>query len=291
MQGLREEHSRKVRRLLASIDGLEKQLSAEKAKRNESRRQQMIPLFRQKVKEQELTIDVLKHALCKPGRAEMTMKEVDEFIIRQTLGGPKRFRPASREEMELRIASLEQQLKQCQSQQAKARQQSSLHDSQNSKLQEKDESVTTLDADPMEEIAMERYDADEIERLHLLLQSKDELLHRQEATITELQAIIHDNSAHCDQCKEYEADLRALQTKYDRLQSTHHGIVRQHDEVQEQLDQVCAQAELDKADAELELEALREQVERLLERNAELLGEINAKDEELMQFTLLARTR
>lgn len=220
----------------------------------------MIPLFRQKIKEQELTIDVLKHALCKADRAPMTMKQVDEFIIRQTLGGPKRFRPASREEMELRIASLEQQLKQCQAQLqgqagSKNRQPpAAMAETPQSKREVGASSSITGDS---ESIAPERWDADERERLYLLVQSKDEIIHRQETSIAELKAQLRASSEHCAQCQEYEMQLRSLRSKHEALQSEHYAIVRQYDEAQEQLDQAAAQADLDKADFHLEVEALR----------------------------------
>lgn len=60
----------------------------------------------------ELVTDILKEVLVQ--KAEMTAEQVNELIIRKTLGGPKRFRPLSREEMENKIAELERKAKKAQ---------------------------------------------------------------------------------------------------------------------------------------------------------------------------------
>ena len=45
----------------------------------------------------------------------MTLEEVNEYIIRKTISGPKRFRPKTREEIELRVIELEKQIKELKS--------------------------------------------------------------------------------------------------------------------------------------------------------------------------------
>ena len=69
----------------------------------------MIEAYKSKIKDLELTIDVLKVELGRKG--EMTPEEVSDFIIRKTISGPKRFRPQTREEMEKSIAELERKFK------------------------------------------------------------------------------------------------------------------------------------------------------------------------------------
>ena len=69
----------------------------------------MIQALRNKLRDQELVCDVIKEELSR--RNELSLEEVNAYIIRKTLGGPKRFRPLSREELELKISELEKKLK------------------------------------------------------------------------------------------------------------------------------------------------------------------------------------
>lgn len=48
-------------------------------------------------------------------KAEMSIEDVNELIIRKTIGGPKRFRPLTREELENKVIDLERKVKKLQS--------------------------------------------------------------------------------------------------------------------------------------------------------------------------------
>ena len=79
----------------------------------DSRRTQMIQALRDKIRSMELVMDVIKVELGKsehPARGKMSAEEVNEFVVEKTVGGPKRFRPLTREEMENKIAALEKSL-------------------------------------------------------------------------------------------------------------------------------------------------------------------------------------
>ena len=52
------------------------------------------------MREQELAVDVLKEALIEGPRGQLTQEAVNELVILRTLGGPKRFRPKTREELQ-----------------------------------------------------------------------------------------------------------------------------------------------------------------------------------------------
>jgi hypothetical protein len=108
-QAIKNLQSKKIKYLMTSIDAKDKELAKLKVLGKDNRRTQMIQALRNKLRDQELVCDVTKEELSR--RNEMSLEEVNAYIIRKTLGGPKRFRPLSREELELKISELEKKLK------------------------------------------------------------------------------------------------------------------------------------------------------------------------------------
>ena len=108
-QALKNLQSKKIKYLMTSIDAKDKELAKLKVLGKDNRRTQMIQALRNKLRDQELVCDVIKEELSR--RNELSLEEVNAYIIRKTLGGPKRFRPLSREELELKISELEKKLK------------------------------------------------------------------------------------------------------------------------------------------------------------------------------------
>lgn len=108
-QALKMMYAMKCRSLMSSIDAKDKEIVKLKVLGKDNRRTQMIEALKTKIRECELVLDVVKTELS--SRAEMSPEQVSELIIRKTLGGPKRFRPLTREEMELKISDLEKKIK------------------------------------------------------------------------------------------------------------------------------------------------------------------------------------
>ncbi len=108
IRALNNLHSQKVRGLMRSVNSLKDQLAVMRAQAKEHRRSGLIGGLRDKVREQELVVDVLKEELVNKGRLQP--QEVNQLVIRRTLGGPKRFRPKSREELQNELMSMEKQL-------------------------------------------------------------------------------------------------------------------------------------------------------------------------------------
>jgi len=108
LKGMQALHAQKTRALMRSISTLRKEVEALKAANKESRRTAMIQDLRKEIREHELVIDVLKGEL--RGSFAKTEEEMDEFIIKKTLGGPKRFRPKTREELTREIRQLRREL-------------------------------------------------------------------------------------------------------------------------------------------------------------------------------------
>lgn len=108
VRALQTMHEQKTRALMKSIDQLRKQVDTLKSQGKESRRTALIQSLRNQGKEQDLVVDVLKREL--ESATGKSSNEIDEFIIKKTLGGPKRFRPKSREELSLEIRRLRVEL-------------------------------------------------------------------------------------------------------------------------------------------------------------------------------------
>lgn len=104
---LRTLHGKKIKQLMLSIETKEKEVAKLKLLGKDSRRTQMIQALRNKIKDMELTMDVMKEEIGKVRENPRSKEEVNDFVIRKTVGGPKRFRPQTREEMENRILELE----------------------------------------------------------------------------------------------------------------------------------------------------------------------------------------
>ncbi|OQR92465.1 hypothetical protein ACHHYP_03689 [Achlya hypogyna] len=111
-QALNNIHSQKVRSLMKSIHQLQEQVSAMQSQDKEHRRSALIQSLRKKQREQDLLIDVLKESLAtKAPEFQDSIPLVNEFILKKTLGGPKRFRPKTREELELEFLELDKKYK------------------------------------------------------------------------------------------------------------------------------------------------------------------------------------
>ena len=100
LEALAALHERKVGALMKSISAQKEELAKLKAASREHRRSQLIQDLRNQVREQELAVDVLKEVLVEGPRGQLTQEAVNELVILRTLGGPKRFRPKTREELQ-----------------------------------------------------------------------------------------------------------------------------------------------------------------------------------------------
>jgi hypothetical protein len=99
-------HSQKVRTLMKSINDLkDKVIEAERAGAS-SRQSKMVQSLRSKLREQELVADVLKAEVV--NLKQCSKEEVNALVIAKTCGGPKRFRPKTREELQNELSVLEQ---------------------------------------------------------------------------------------------------------------------------------------------------------------------------------------
>lgn len=106
---LRKMQDQKVRALMRSIGQLQAQIQALKAQDQEHRRSALIQNLRKQQREQELLVDVLKQALLeKVPEFNNSRAAVNEFVIKKSVGGPLRFRPKTREELEGELRQVDQ---------------------------------------------------------------------------------------------------------------------------------------------------------------------------------------
>ena len=98
-------HVIKERALMQSVKALQAANEQLQREAKEHRRSRLIKRLAEQVRQQELVVDVLKQRVCAGGGA-MKMKQVNDFLIKKTIGGPKRFRPQSREELEQAVVVL-----------------------------------------------------------------------------------------------------------------------------------------------------------------------------------------
>lgn len=108
-EALKNLQALKTKSLMTSIDGLTKEVTRLKVLGKDSRRAQMVQALRNKMREYDLVVDVLKEELVKTGGLDID--EVTDLILRKTTGGPKRFRPLTREELERKIVEMERKAK------------------------------------------------------------------------------------------------------------------------------------------------------------------------------------
>ena len=94
---------------MKSVNTLKDQITLLKSRSKEHRRSSLIGGLRDKLREQELVADVLKEEL--ELRTQLSGMEVNEFVVKKTVGGPKRFRPKSREELQNEVIEGERRLK------------------------------------------------------------------------------------------------------------------------------------------------------------------------------------
>ena len=110
---LKNLNSKKIKTLMQSLEGKDKEIAKLKVLGKDSRRTQMIQALRDKIRSMELVMDVIKVELGKsehPVKGKMSIEQVNDFVVEKTVGGPKRFRPLTREELENKVATLEKAL-------------------------------------------------------------------------------------------------------------------------------------------------------------------------------------
>ena len=213
-QALKNLQSKKIKYLMTSIDAKDKELAKLKVLGKDNRRTQMIQALRNKLRDQELVSDVTKEELSR--RNDMTADEVNAYIMRKTLGGPKRFRPLSREELETKISELERKLKRAGDgpSRSSASQANNVSTSSNvsfTRGSNDNQRSTSDDLSTMAKLA------DELLNLRTALDSKDATIEQQKEDVSRLRARNSELRVTDEEMDFQDRNYRELKTAYDQV--------------------------------------------------------------------------
>lgn len=219
-QALKSLQSKKIKYLMSSIDAKDKELAKLKILGKDNRRTRMIQALKNKLRDQELVSDVLKEELSRKG--DMDQEEVNAYIMRKTLGGPKRFRPLTREELENKINDLEKKIKRnavetrigINNQQVTSSSGANIdvrNSYNNSNFTNGNISSTTEDLSVMAKLA------DEVQHLRIVLNSKDATIEHQKEDISRLRTRNSELRVSDEELDFQDRNYRELKQAYDRV--------------------------------------------------------------------------
>jgi hypothetical protein len=282
---LKELHGKKIKSLITSLDIKDKEMAKLRVMGKDNRLAQMVQILKNKLREQELITDVVKEELTK--KSDMTADEVSEYIIRKTLGGPKRFRPLTREEMELKINELDKILIK-KEKIIKNNISSSSNISLNGNV--KGDGSTKASPRPInnninknnksnsllssEEITKMANLVDEVSSLKSIIQVKDNLIENHKGEVSRLRSRNAELRIVDEDEKFKEESSREIRESYERLSKELDETTHRLAELMEENMQLRAEQNLDMEQQQLEAEGLQEQCSRLLKQNSSLLQQM-----------------
>lgn len=112
--GLKRLNAKKVAKLMAMIDLNQNELTDMKIEGKDNVRTRIIQGLKKKISYHDTVLEFLKVQMVQASeQAEVPINaaEIEEVVMRKTIGGPKRFRPVGRVEIEKKISDLEKKIK------------------------------------------------------------------------------------------------------------------------------------------------------------------------------------
>lgn len=288
---------KKIKQLMASLDLKDKEIAKLKILGKDNRRTQMIQALRNKIRDLELINDVVKEELGRKG--EMDTDEVNQLIIRKTLGGPKRFRPLTREELENKIIELEKKINKKSltsstnndSNEAKEGSANPMSQSKAMKLSNDDFKATNATT-PSATTPVQQTNGlvdtalliDELHKLKSLLNARESLINSQKDEIVRLRA--------------RNAELTAIEEDIDFFERQSHDLNAYNETLLKKLEENTGKlADIteenirlkSKADNSVDQEqteflSLQQQCEKLLNQNITLMKSLNSAEELLRNY-------
>ncbi|KAG7385330.1 hypothetical protein PHYPSEUDO_001632 [Phytophthora pseudosyringae] len=248
---LKAVHEQKVRALMRSINQLQEQLQGLKAQEKEHRRSALIQDLRKQQRKQELLIDVLKQTLQeKVPEFQDSRALVNDFVLKKTIGGPMRFRPKTREELEDELRALGQnfqrtveKLKQDSHRNAAPKEEKP-HESNESEegedaKQEKDMPVSPNNHDVAADDAL----YEELEQLRAQLASKSVTIHAQAEEMAAIYAELDELRVVEDQIERKKHKIALLREQLERQQAANVELVQEKEGLAEKYLQVQEEAQ------------------------------------------------
>lgn len=237
------------------------------AQNKDHRQARMVQSMRGKLREAELVADVLKGEVMRS--AGWSVEEVNELIIKKTLGGPKRFRPKIREELQNELAALEKKYNR-----ALARLKTNANstrpplppppaaNSSSDPLVVATSApspmgggggLSTLDLEQVSELV------EQVEALRVAVRSRDVTLARYMEEVERARAELRDLRILQDRLAVKERKLEALSDRQRESEALYQGALKAQEAAHEELEQARAEAELYREEGRLESEALKQQ--------------------------------
>lgn len=108
VEALRKVHAQKVQSLSATVSALQNQIEALRKESQEHRRSATIAGLQKYIQERELVVDALKEMVVTTSNGKLTREDVDDLVLRRTVGAPTRFRPQTIESLTSELATMEQ---------------------------------------------------------------------------------------------------------------------------------------------------------------------------------------
>lgn len=306
---LRNLQLKKIKKLMGAIDGKDKEIAKLKILSKDNRRTQLIQALRNKIKDLELINDIIKEELTR--KAELGPDEVNELIIRKTLGGPKRFRPLSREELENKIVDLEKRvasvgntsnLRKSQETNADAKSErgalstaaeskpsgrtTTVAEGKNSNPAAADESKAGFMSVP--ELINNLALIDEVQNLRNQLAAKDQQIGAQRDEIVRLRARNAELIALEEDMQFFEKEMKDARDRNEDLLKHVEQITRQLTAANETISKFKAENIKVLEEEQLEIEGLHKQCEKLLKQNATLLESLADAEQTIQRYEEVA---
>lgn len=299
---LRNLQLKKIKKLMSSIDVKDKEITKLKllGKDTSNRRTQLIQALRNKIKDLELINDVIKEELVR--KTESTTKDINDMIIRKTLGGPKRFRPLSREELENKIIELQAVEKKLSNTSSVRKSQDNGATAANSAESKAERTSVVAESKTERTKAVASSDeakayssslpglidsaalVDEVQTLKDTLTAKDNLIGSQRDEIVRLRSRNAELVVLEEDMEFYERELKDMKDRNDDLMKHVDSITRQLAVATETINRYNAETVMVQSQAQMEIDALHKQSEKLLKQNATLLASLADAEQSLQKY-------
>lgn len=281
---------KKIKQLMISIDAKDKEIAKMKILGKDNRRSQMIEALKAKIRTQETINDIIKEELVK--RAEISVRDVNELIIRKTLGGPERFRPLTREELENKITDLEKKAEKTAKngirgvtgtgkEQADTRSDTKAASRGASRTAMAEDKLDLSDGIGGDNNTKMAPLIDEIQRLRMEVNAKDGLLDMQREDVVRLRARnaeLVSIEEEADYLERQNVDLKSYSDKMERLLE---DTTRKLADAMEASAKIRSDVVMVNENQQAEVVSLHKQCEKLLKQNAAFLQRISDMEVEL----------
>lgn len=280
-QTLRLFSAKKIKSLMGSIDIQVKKLKEYKDAPSDGRTA-TIQALKKKLRDQEFIADVLKEEV--RIKKSLSVRNVNDNIIAETIGGPKRFRQLTREEIENNLADLEVQEKQMKAEVTSAPSQSRSKQASSSREQGRAASGTSAASS-----STERGNIDS-RRAALLSEQKRyediaaEQIAQIEAATGEMDRI---RSRNCDLKSQLEMsalqakDMEAMLAAKERLEGTLEDVLVRLTAARAELAQTKQSAPVDRDSYLSQIERVNAQCSKAVSQNNVLLQRMKSIEDEL----------